>query len=558
MNNISKKRLGDILNFKRGYDLPLSKREDGIYPVISSSGISGYHSKYKVEGEGVITGRYGTLGEVYYLNGKYWPHNTTLYITDYKSNHPKYVYYLLKCLGNLKTSDKSAVPGINRNDLHEVIVPFICGKQQMDIAKVLSDLDSKIELNNNINTELEAMAKLIYDYWFLQFDFPDENGQPYKSSGGKMFYNKELKREIPEGWEVNRLGDLGNFKNGVNYNPSNPGEIACPIINVRNISASSYFLKNEDLDIIYLRESDVRKYSVNDGSIIIARSGIPGATRLISDFEENTLYCGFAIHYELADLIQKIPVFFYLKSSEEIIRSGSGGTILKNVNQAILNDLKVTLPKKNDIIRTFNDKINPVFGKMNLIQKENQKLTELRDWLLPMLMNGQVTVGNSYEQEEEKLGMVAEPGEVYQSDKEAIDALFETINHDYETAVIQLLTERRFGFTYGKKYTHKMFSNIEMLNTMLKFKDLAFEEKGWGMFSKAVAKTIDAQKFIYFHRLDYGAEVLKVRPNAYKDVMAWMTQEENKPFVTEVENMLTIYEKPLINKEMDRIELFNT
>src|SRR6185437_14179751 len=106
------KRLGDIVTFKRGYDLTASERLSGTYPVISSGGITGYHSEYKRDGEGIVTGRYGTLGEVYYVNGKYWPHNTTLYSSDFHGNCPKYVYYLMKCLGNLKTSDKSTVPGI--------------------------------------------------------------------------------------------------------------------------------------------------------------------------------------------------------------------------------------------------------------------------------------------------------------------------------------------------------------------------------------------------------------------------------------------------------------
>jgi len=256
---------------------------------------------------------------------------------------------------------------------------------------------------------LEAMAKTLYDYWFVQFDFPNEQGKPYKSSGGKMVYNAELKREIPEGWEVKKLGSLGEFKNGVNYDPSNPGEIACPIINVRNISASKIFIQNEDLDIIYLSESDVRKYSVNEGSIIIARSGIPGATRLIADIAENTLYCGFAIHFKLNDLTNKIPVFYFLKSLEEHIQSGSGGTILKNVNQGTLNSLNITLPKNNQIILKFNKIINPIFGNINLIHKQNQQLSSLRDWLLPMLMNGQVTVKEA----EEKLRMAAEPSVEY-------------------------------------------------------------------------------------------------------------------------------------------------
>ena len=317
-------------------------------------------------------------------------------VIDEKKADYQYVYYFLKTqyiqLRNLSSGVRK---NLNSNDIKnfEIRIPDSITTQSQ-IAKVLSDLDAKIELNNKINAELEAMAKLIYDYWFVQFEFPNEDAKPYKSSGGKMVWNEELKREVPEGWEVKNLGNIGNFKNGVNYDPSNPGEIACPIINVRNISKSRFFLKNEDLDIIYLKESDVRKYSVHSGSIIIARSGIPGATRLISDMADNTLYCGFAIHYELEDLNLKIPVFFFLKSIEQQIQSGSGGTILKNVNQATLNDLKIALPKGKIIIKEFNNKIEPLFAKINLIQKENQKLTELRDWLLPMLMNGQVKLNN--------------------------------------------------------------------------------------------------------------------------------------------------------------------
>lgn len=484
-------------------------------------------------------------------------------VIDSKKADFEFVYYFLKTqYDNLRNLSSGVRKNLNSNDIKNfgIFLPDLSTQKQ--IAKVLSDLDAKIEVNNKINAELEAMAKLIYDYWFVQFDFPfdfaqgkpDPNGKPYKSSGGKMVYNKELKREIPEGWDCKLLGEMGNFKNGVNYDPSKPGDIPCPIINVRNISASRYFLKNEDLDIIYLKESDVKKYAVHNGSIIIARSGIPGATRLIADYGENTLYCGFAIHYQLEDLDLKSAVFFYLKSIEEIIKSGSGGTILKNVNQATLNNLKIILPESKKVIQSFNKKIEPIFGKINLIQKENQKLSELRDWLLPMLMNGQVTVGEA----KEELGMVAESGTAYQMDKESIDTLFETINYDYEVAVIQLLTNRRFGFNYGKKYTHKMFSNIEMLNTLPKFKELAFEEKGWGMFSKAIAKTIDAQKFIYFNQLDHGAKVLKVKPSATKEITDWMVEPANKDFVSQVNHMLDLYEKPLINKDMDRIELLNT
>ena len=116
MSNVTLKRLGDLINFKRGYDLPEKDRIIGSYPVISSAGISGFHNEHKAEGQGVVTGRYGTLGEMYFVEGKYWPHNTALYVQNFKGNDPKYIYYLLNCLGRIHTSDKSAVPGVNRNE----------------------------------------------------------------------------------------------------------------------------------------------------------------------------------------------------------------------------------------------------------------------------------------------------------------------------------------------------------------------------------------------------------------------------------------------------------
>lgn len=386
-----------------GANLPKFKLLEEEFRYVTIDKAKTFRKAIAKRGDIVITHR-GTLGQISYIpdNSKFKEYVISqsqfrVALNRQLVDPAFFVYYFHTTEGQkrlLANKCHVGVPALAQatTNFRLIEIPLPSLPTQKKIANLLSSLDSKIELNNRINAELEAMAKTLYDYWFVQFDFPDKEGKPYKTSGGKMVWNEELKREIPEGWEMKNLGKIGNFKNGVNYDPSNPGEIACPIINVRNISSSRFFLKNEDLDIIYLRESDVRKYSVHSGSIIIARSGIPGATRLISDMAENTLYCGFAIHYELQDLNLKIPVFFFLKSIEQQIQSGSGGTIMKNVNQATLNDLKITLPEKVNVIKGFNNKIDTLFAKINLIQKENQELAELRDWLLPMLMNGQVKV----------------------------------------------------------------------------------------------------------------------------------------------------------------------
>ncbi|AQW99870.1 type I restriction endonuclease subunit S [Elizabethkingia anophelis] len=235
------------------------------------------------------------------------------------------------------------------------------------------------------------MAKTLYDYWFVQFDFPNEDGKPYKSSGGKMIYNDILKREIPEGWEVKKIENLGSLKNGINYDPKLEGDSLAKIINVRNISQSSIFIENNDLDKLKLDQKDINKYLVDDNSIIIARSGTPGATRLIKNFESNTIYCGFIICLTVSDLRNLNLLYFNLKDFEKNINSQSNGTIMKNVNQQVLNNFDIIIPESK-ILNNFNTTINSIFDKILNNIKQNQELISLRDWLLPMLMNGQVKV----------------------------------------------------------------------------------------------------------------------------------------------------------------------
>lgn len=446
---------------------------------------------------------------------------------------------------------------VNEYSLMFFELPFPEKDEQQRIGQILSDLDSKIELNNKINEELEALAKLIYDYWFVQFDFPDENGRPYKSSGGKMVFNQELKREIPSEWEVKSIGDIVDYNLWNKSKDSDFAEI--------NYLDTSNLTKNK-IDSIQSLNSKVDKIP-SRAQRIVEKDDI-----LYSTVRPNQLHhgivkrpstnliasTGFAQIRSKEKGISNDLVYQFLSQDYVAMRLQQIAEVSVSSYPSIspndIMNLKIALPANQDII----NKSNITFGEMNkkiaINQEDNQKLTELRNWLLPMLMNGQVRVGEA----KEKLGHVAEEGAVYNNDKEAIDALFETLNFDYEVATIQLLTERRFGFTYGKKYTHKMFSNIELLNTFPKPKELAFEEKGWGMFSKAIAKTIDNQRFVYQRRLDNGTKVLKVKNDSFKEVLEWITQKENKQFVEQVNAMLDLYEKPLIKKDMNRIELLNT
>lgn len=282
------------------------------------------------------------------------------------------------------------------------------------------------------------------------------------------------------------------------------------------------------------------------------------------------------------DLNNKYLLYAFMQSKNYLITKGKGTT----VSTLYYKDLKQMMFYKPPMVEQLKivEIVESLLKKSEVLEERYQvlktKIDSLPQAILHKAFKGELvnqlpTDGDAQKllKEIEELkgkkpakkssknkntSLDAKPGTAYQNDKQTIDALFETVNYDYEVAAIQMLTERRFGFTYGKKYTHKMFSNIELLNTMPKFKDLVFEEKGWGMFSKAIAKTIDAQRFVFPHQLDNGVKVLKVKSSSFKEVLDWTAKKENKEFVAQVNAMLDLYEKPLINKDMNRIELFNT
>ena len=314
---------------------------------------------------------------------------------DKNKVNPKYLSYYFKQNSFKKMMMNLAVgatmPSLNTKIMNSIELDLLPRENQDKIANILSAIDDKIQINNKINQELEVMAKALYDYWFVQFDFPDQNGNPYKSSGGKMVYNPELKREIPEGWGVEKLGELAQFKNGINYEKTSSGSEKVKIINVRNISSSTIFINQTDLDEIFLENDKSTNFIVNEGMILITRSGIPGATRLVSELESKTVYSGFIIASEVNDLINKNLIFYYLKNVEEVLKNQSAGTIMKNISQSVLTDMTVSLPSQNVLLK-FNSIIDNLLEQMKNVQRQNQELTQLRDWVLPMLMNGQVKV----------------------------------------------------------------------------------------------------------------------------------------------------------------------
>lgn len=267
---------------------------------------------------------------------------------------------------------------------------------QKVIGKILFDLDIKIELNKRDNAVLEAMAKTIYDYWFVQFDFPDKNGKPFKSSCGKMVRDKKLRREIPEGWKVGVLSDIATLIRGVTYDKTQikraNDQNVIPILRATNITGNKIDLEN----MVYLPNSIVSEEQIlNKYNIIIVMSS--GSKDHIGKngfyyFENKVAFGAFC-----AKLKAKKDCEFYLHSfmqSEimfKMIQNECLGTNINNLNGTLVNNFKVIIPD-NIILYEYNKTIKPLYEKIRLNYIENKQLTELRDWLLPMLMNGQVKV----------------------------------------------------------------------------------------------------------------------------------------------------------------------
>jgi type I restriction enzyme S subunit len=277
--------------------------------------------------------------------------------------------------------------GITNQHNLPVRIPNI--NTQKRIADVLTAIDKKIELNNKINAELEAMAKLIYDYWFVQFDFPDANGKPYKSSGGKMVYNGELKREIPEGWDFDYLGSIEpniiTGKTPPTVKPENfNGDI--PFICIGDVRGNMH-VTSTDLTLSNIgADSQPNKY-IPEGSICVTCIASPGLVGFATEDSQtnqqlNTIVCGnFENRYYL---------YFYLKDYFRFSRAKSGNTFA-NMNKGDFSSIKVIRPR-NELLKSFSQTLRPSVEQILVNSKENNRLKELRDWLLPMLMNGQVTI----------------------------------------------------------------------------------------------------------------------------------------------------------------------
>jgi len=285
----------------------------------------------------------------------------------------------------------SIVSNLNISSLKELKIPLHSFEEQKKIANILSAIDDKIQINNQINQELEAMGKSLYDYWFVQFDFPDQNGKPYKSSGGKMVYHPEIKREIPEGWGVEKLGNFESKiitgKTPSRTNSDNFGG-KIPFITIGDIRGNTFIYRTSET-LTDLGARVQKNKFLPEGSLCVSCIATVGEIGFTTEPSHTNQQIN-SIVFE--DETNRYYLYFALKNYfENANASAKTGNTFANMNKEDFSEIKIIFPNK-EIKNNFHKIIEPYFSQIKCLQGQNQELTQLRDWLLPMLMNGQVKV----------------------------------------------------------------------------------------------------------------------------------------------------------------------
>jgi type I restriction enzyme S subunit len=398
-------RLGDVITLKRGYDLPKQSREHGYVPIVSSSGISDYHSVAMAKSPGVVTGRYGTIGNVYFLTEDYFPLNTTLYVKDFKGNDPRFISFHLRSIDFNSCSDKAAVPGVNRNHLHELetLIPPIA--EQKAIAHILGTLDDKIELNRKTNETLEAMAKALFKSWFVDFDpvrakaegrptgLPAEISDLFPAS----FEDSEL-GEIPSEWKMGRLEEI------LEIDPPRQlrrGSIS-PYLEMKGVPTSGH----NAVDVIGREFSSGSKF--RNGDTLLARI-TPclenGKTAFVDFLKDGETGWGSTEFIVMCGRREEVNPFAYYLARSEVFRNNAiqnmvGSSGRQRVPSDAVSGFTLPLPPEGILVK-FGLLATDLMRRISANADQSVILSKIRDALLPKLISGEIRIPDAEKMLEE-------------------------------------------------------------------------------------------------------------------------------------------------------------
>ena len=341
----------DFVTLQRGFDLPKARIVEGDVPVLGSNCVIGYHNETKVGAPGVVTGRSGTLGLVQYSDQPFWPHNTALWVKDFKGNNPKFVYYKLQTLHLERFNGGASVPTLNRNVLDTLPVRVPKQTEQTRIASILSTYDDLIENNRRRIQLLEQAARLLYKEWFVWLRFPGHE-------------HVKVKDGVPEGWERKPLGELAplNYGKALKKDHRIPGPF--PVFGSSGVVGTH------------------EKALVPGPAIIVGRKGNAGSVHWSkADFYPiDTVYFIEAKHCSI--------YLYYALIHTQFINTD---VAVPGLNRDFAHSRLLLLPD-NQILALFEQHATAIYEQMNRLEKYSQELAKARDLLLPRLMSGEIAV----------------------------------------------------------------------------------------------------------------------------------------------------------------------
>jgi type I restriction enzyme S subunit len=375
-----------VLTLQRGFDLPERLRREGPFPIVSSSGITGFHAEARATGPGVVTGRYGTLGEVFYVLEDFWPLNTALFVRDFKGNDPRYCAYLLRTLGLGERNAAGAVPGVNRNHLHLMKVRTPQPRVQRRIASILAAYDDLIENNTKRIKILEEMARSLYREWFVNFRFPGHEKTKFTTS--------KLGR-IPEGWSVRPLRECATFLSGGTPSKARPGYWEGDIPWVSSGELTAFRLHRTQLHLSP-EGAEAGSRIVPPGTILAVVRGMS----LAREFRIGITALEMAFNQDLKAIVSApdldtLVLFHALDERRDEIRDRSTeaahGT--KKLDSAVLEQLPIPIPPRS-LQKAFKEHVGPLHAQWDCLDQKNHILRPTRDLLLPRLISGEIDVSS--------------------------------------------------------------------------------------------------------------------------------------------------------------------
>lgn len=386
------RHLSDIANISLGRQLNRSTLSStGSYPVYNGGmTASGYTDKFNTDANQIIVSQGGeSAGFVNYITAPFWA-GAHCYVVQPATDKidKRYLYFYLKSMQRYLQESRtgSSIPGLSKSKLSQFPVQVPSIAEQKTASGILTNIENAISLNDDLLKMCSKVAEMLYDYWFVQFNFPDENGRPYKSSGGKMVYNEQLKQEIPEGWKCKKLIDLFDFMRGTEV-----GSDAYADKKISDDYIRFWRVRDVGNDCKTWIDGNARNLTVvKPGDVVITLDGTVGKIGIDLD---GAISGGLRHVVDHTNTISNATICAILQSDyvqESLRQYVSGrGSILAHASGALQH---LAIPYDKNIFNKFQNIIQPMFDLMINSKEQSKQLASLRDWLLPMLMNGQVEI----------------------------------------------------------------------------------------------------------------------------------------------------------------------